>query len=124
MLAYGYGARTVDGEGPACDLFSMTGDIQDPFVENEEQLINCYCGTIKTVKLALPVNYKQIIKLVCDLASIEFGTASEIKEVKNYYVLVMLMAGVIDDFEETMNEILRAANLPVSVIVVKIGKIQ
>jgi len=26
MLAYGNGARTVSGEGPACDLFSMTGD--------------------------------------------------------------------------------------------------
>jgi len=26
MLAYGIGARTVGGEGPACNLFSMTGD--------------------------------------------------------------------------------------------------
>lgn len=26
MLAYGFGARTVEGEGPACNLFSMTGD--------------------------------------------------------------------------------------------------
>jgi len=26
MLGYGYGARTVPGEGPACDLFSMSGD--------------------------------------------------------------------------------------------------
>jgi len=33
------------------------------------------------------------------------------------------MAGVIDDFEDSLNEILRAANLPVSVIVVKIGNI-
>jgi hypothetical protein len=36
MLAYGFGARTVPGEGPACKLFSMTGDYMDPFVENEE----------------------------------------------------------------------------------------
>lgn len=26
MLGYGYGARTVAGEGPACNMFSMTGD--------------------------------------------------------------------------------------------------
>lgn len=36
MLAYGYGARTVKGEGQACDLFSMTGDFTDPFIDNEE----------------------------------------------------------------------------------------
>jgi hypothetical protein len=28
----------------------------------------------------------------------ELGTASDIKQIKNYYVLVMLMAGMIDDF--------------------------
>jgi hypothetical protein len=33
------------------------------------------------------------------------------------------MAGVIDDFDDALNQILRAANLPVSVIIVKIGKI-
>lgn len=31
------------------------------------------------------------------------------------------MAGVIDDFEDSLNQILRAAHLPVSVIVIKIG---
>ena len=68
MLAYGYGARTVSGEGPACDLFSMTGDYTDPFIDNEEQLLHSYTGTIQAVKLSLPVNFKDIIKMVCDLA--------------------------------------------------------
>lgn len=121
MLSYGFGARTVNGDGPACNLFSMTGDFQDPFVEGEEQLINSYGGTLKSVKLALPVNFRDIIKLVCDLAQIEFGTASDIKYIKNYYILVILMAGVIDDFEDSLNQILRAAHLPVSVMVIKIG---
>jgi len=31
------------------------------------------------------------------------------------------MAGVIDDFQDALNEIMRAAHLPVSVVVVKIG---
>ena len=68
MLSYGFGARTVKGDGPACNLFSMTGDFMDPFIDGEEQLINSYGGTLKSVKLALPVNFKDIIKLVCDLA--------------------------------------------------------
>ena len=31
------------------------------------------------------------------------------------------MAGVIDDFQEALNELMRAVNLPVSVLIVKIG---
>ena len=68
MLSYGMGARTVDGEGPACNLFATTGDFMDPFVENEDELLNSYVGSIKSVKLALPIYFKDIIKLVCDIA--------------------------------------------------------
>ena len=32
-MAYGFGARTVQGDGPACNLFSMTGDFMNPFVD-------------------------------------------------------------------------------------------
>ena len=103
MLSYGFGARTVEGDGPACNLFSMTGDFTDPFIEGEEQLINSYGGTLKSVKLALPVNFRDIIKMVCDLAQIEYGTASDVKSIRNYYILVILMAGVIDDFEPALN---------------------
>lgn len=123
MTCYGFGARTVNGDGPACNLFSMTGDFMDPFVDGEEELINSYVGTIKSVKLGLPVYFRFIIKLICDLAQMEYGTASDIKQIRNYYVLVILMAGVIDDFEESLNEILRAAHLPVSIIMLKIGGI-
>lgn len=98
-LAYGVGARThVRGEGQdACDLFSMSGDFQDPFINSEDELLASYNGTIKTVRLALPVNFQKIIKFVCDLAQMEFGTCEDVTQIRNYYVLVLLMAGVIDD---------------------------
>ena len=96
----------------------------DPFIDSEDQLINSYSGTLKSVKLALPVKFSSIFKHVCDLAAMEFGQTKDIKHIKNYYVLVILMAGVIDDFEEALNQILRAANLPVSVVFLKIGSSQ
>ena len=68
MLAYGHGAKTVNSEAPACNLFSMTGDFQDPFVETEEELVKAYVGSIRSVKLALPINFQEIIKLVCNIA--------------------------------------------------------
>lgn len=124
-LGYGFGARTKPGDGPSCDLISMTGDMNNPYIDmKENQLICNYAKTLRSVKLALPVNFRAIIKLVCDLAQIEFGTISDIRQIKNFYVLVILMAGVIDDFQDALNELMRAANLPVSVVVIKIGGMQ
>lgn len=41
---------------------------------------------------------------------------------RNYFVMIILMAGMIDDFQDTLNEMLKAANLPISIIVINIGK--
>jgi hypothetical protein len=124
-LGYGFGARTQPGDGPSQDLVSLTGDMHAPYIETTgDMLIRSYAKTLRAVKLALPVNFRAVIKLVCDLAQIEYGTISDIRQIKNFYVLVILMAGVIDDFQEALNELLRAANLPVSVLVIKIGGMQ
>jgi len=99
----------------------MSGDFQDPFTSSEPELLACYQGTIKSVRLALPVNYNKIIQFVCDLAQMDLGTCCDVTDIKNYYVLVLLMAGVIDDLQQSLNEILRARDIPISVIIVKVG---
>jgi hypothetical protein len=121
MLAYGIGARTMEGNGSAVDICSMTGDFTDPFIESQEELLNSYEGSLRTIKIAGPVNYKAIVKFVCDLAQLDFGTAADPSSIKNYYVLTILMAGLIDDIDDSVNEILRAADLPISVQIIKIG---
>ena len=58
MMAYGFGARTfLNDDGPACNLFSITGDFKQPFIESKTQMIDSYEKTLKSVKLALPVLY-------------------------------------------------------------------
>ena len=54
------------------------------------------------MKLALRVNYTKIIKLTWDIAEREYA-GPDISQVQNYYVLVILMAGVIDDVESALN---------------------
>lgn len=85
--------------------------------------MNCYEGTLGAVKIAGPIKYKPIVQFICDLAQMEYGTASDATHIKNYYVLTILMAGLIDDLENSVNEILRAADLPISVVIVKLGGI-
>ena len=52
----------------------------------------------------------------------EFGTVDSVTDIRNYYVLVLLMAGVIDDLQDAVNEVLRAKDIPISIVIVKIGK--
>lgn len=84
-------------------------------------MLSCYAETIKAVEITLPINYKPIVKFVCDLAMGDIGTASDATHIKNYYVLILLMAGIVDDIEDSINEILRAADLPISVVIIKVG---
>ena len=57
----------------------MSGDFLDPFINELDELIACYQGTLKTVRLGLPVNYSKIIKFVTDLAEFEFSTVEDSK---------------------------------------------
>lgn len=125
MLPIGFGARPLVGtkeRGPTSNLFSMTGDFADPFIETHDELINCYEGTIKSVQLDMPVMYQEVMKFVIDIAQNEMNKSNGVIDLQNYFVVIILMAGLIDDFEDTLNQMLKAANLPISIIIIQIGK--
>jgi hypothetical protein len=46
----------------------MSGDFLKPFSKDQEQIMLFYEKTLKTVRLALPVQTQKIIKFVCDIA--------------------------------------------------------
>lgn len=58
----------------------MTGDFQSPFTSSSTELNKNYYSTLKSVKLGLPVLYKEILKFVCDLAEAELDSALESEE--------------------------------------------
>ena len=77
----------------------MNNNILNPFIDTQQDLVQGYENTLKSVELSLPVMYKNIVKQVCDLAQNELGSdLADIKQVQNYYVLTLLMAGMVDDF--------------------------
>ena len=101
----------------------MSGDFLDPFVSDVSEMLACYEGTLKSVKLALPVNYSKIIKFTNDLANSEYAQVVDATQTHNYFVLVLLMAGVIDDLQASLNEIMQASNIPVSIVIIKVGNL-
>lgn len=136
MFAYGFGAKIVPKKTKLSSCFSLNGNIFDPTVKTQEELVDSYVRTIKSVELCLPVNYTEIIRTAKELAVAELrsfrksnaqhGLHSISTEpvLSNYYVLYILTAGVLDDPEEAFNECLSIPELPLSIVFVKIGNQQ
>jgi len=40
---------------------------------------------------------------------------------KKYYILLLITDGIINDFQETVDQIVRASSLPLSIIIVGVG---
>lgn len=119
MLGFGMGARTIPKKGETSSCFSLTGNIFNPVLP-KDKLKEHYASTLKKVELSLPINYHPVLELVSDYAKYE----TENYEARNYFVLIYVSAGVIDDFNDTLEVLKEISDLPLSVIMVRIRNMQ
>jgi len=119
MLGFGMGAKTTHHKGDASNLFSLTGNIFNPILE-KDKLFESYANTLKRIELSLPVNYHDVLDLASDYAKYE----TENHEARNYFVLIYVSVGVIDDFEQTMKAFKEISDLPLTVIMVRVRNVQ
>lgn len=52
--------------------------------------------------------------------AIQFALSAE-NQTSNYYVLIVLTDGSIDDYNDTVDKIIEASNLPLSIVLVGLG---
>jgi hypothetical protein len=52
--------------------------------------------------------------------AIQFALSAE-NQTSNYYVLILLTDGSIDDYDDTVDKIVQASNLPLSIVLVGLG---
>ena len=97
----------------------MTGNIFNPVIK-KDKLFEHYGATLKRVELSLPVNYHNIL----DLASAYAKYETEKYEARNYYVLIYVSVGVIDDFQQTLETLKSISDLPLTVIMVRVRNMQ
>lgn len=113
------GARTIPKKGATCDCFSLSGNIFNPIID-KNKLFDHYATTLKKVELSLPVNYHTVLETASDYAKYE----TENHEARNYFVLIYVSVGVIDDFKETMEVLKEISDLPLTVIMVRVRNMQ
>lgn len=73
---------------------------------------------MKKVGLYGPTFFSPVIKLIADMA--EFIQVSQ--QIQKYYILLLITDGIINDMQKTIDEIVRASRLPLSIIIVGVGK--
>ena len=108
---YGFGANI---NNVPTQIFNLNFQ-KNPNVHLIPNVIEVYHHALNCVKLWGPTNFAPIIKSTIDMVK------SENNKLK-YNILMILTDGMIDDIDETINYLVDASFLPISVIIIGIGK--
>ncbi|KAG5549326.1 hypothetical protein RHGRI_014618 [Rhododendron griersonianum] len=112
--AWGFGGRTYDGSVSHC--FDLNGSAGSFEVEGVEGIMAAYASALRNVTLAGPTLFGQVINTAADIAGHSVSSTNS-----KYFVLLIITDGVLTDLQETKNALVRASDLPLSVLIVGVG---
>jgi hypothetical protein len=108
---FGFGAKI---NGQVAPLFNLNFQ-QDPNINLVENIIGAYHNAINVVQLWGPTNFGPIIRTMNQIIR------SENNKLK-YHILMILTDGMIDDIDATIDELVDGSSLPLSVIIIGVGR--
>ncbi|KAJ3439633.1 copine [Anaeramoeba flamelloides] len=112
---YGFGAK-INNQLSHC--FPLNGNPTNPYVNGVDGMLEAYSNafTLKDFTLWGPTRFAPIINETAKIAR-----ACEKKKLLKYFILLILTDGEITDMKDTMEAIINASDLPISIIIVGIG---
>ncbi|KVH99051.1 hypothetical protein Ccrd_022745 [Cynara cardunculus var. scolymus] len=112
--SWGFGARPIDG--PVSHCFNLNGSSTNPMVAGIHGIMTAYERALSNVSLAGPTLFGPVITSAATIASQSLA-ANEHK----YFVLLIITDGVITDLQETKDALVKASDLPLSILIVGVG---
>ncbi|GAB4860348.1 Protein BONZAI 2 [Ancistrocladus abbreviatus] len=112
--AWGFGARPIDG--PVSHCFNLNGSSNYCEVEGIQGIMMAYASALMNVSLAGPTLFGPVITTAASIASQSLADGR-----RKYYVLLIVTDGVITDLQETKDAIVKASDLPLSILIVGVG---
>ncbi|VVA12788.1 PREDICTED: BONZAI [Prunus dulcis] len=112
--SWGFGGRTTNGTVSHC--FNLNGSASDFEVEGVEGIMGAYATALHNVSLAGPTLFGQVVNKAAEIAGRSLSSSN-----KKYYVLLIITDGILTDLQETKDALVRASNLPLSVLIVGVG---
>ncbi|KXS21585.1 Copine-domain-containing protein [Gonapodya prolifera JEL478] len=119
ITAFGFGARFPDGNAPP--MFPLNGNFKDSHCVGLEGLLESYRKVLTEVSFFGPTNMAPLVELVAGWAKKKVDKYRP-HILGKYSVLIILTDGEITDLKPTTAALVRASSLPMSVVVVGIGK--
>ncbi|GAB1601873.1 copine-3-like isoform X2 [Argonauta hians] len=117
--ALGFGARIPPSQDVSHE-FAINFNPQNPFCQGVPGILSAYQNCIHHVELYGPTNVAPLIRHVMNFA-IAAQKEEPIKGAAAYFILLLLTDGVITDMNATVEAIIDASGLPMSLIIVGIG---
>ncbi|XP_035840296.1 protein BONZAI 3-like [Helianthus annuus] len=113
--AWGFGGK-VDDDGPVSHCFNLSGNARSSEVKGVEGLKAAYENAVHTVSLQGPTVFGQVINQAAKIAAQSLSTNPT-----KYFVLLIITDGVLTDLQETKDALVRASDLPLSILIVGVG---
>ncbi|CAN6333310.1 unnamed protein product [Urochloa humidicola] len=111
--AWGFGART---RGHVSHCFNLNTATNDCEVVGVEGIMSAYTSSLHSVSLAGPTMFGPVINKAAEIASQSLQYSNN-----KYFVLLIITDGVLTDIQETKDCIVRASDLPLSILIVGVG---
>ncbi len=109
---YGFGAIINETNEPSmCFNINFKDDPNIQFVEN---ILNYYYACLDKIIFSNPTNFAPIINKI-------IGEIKEKEDIFEYHVLMIITDGIIDDYEDTVEALVKGSFLPLSVIIIGVG---
>ncbi|KAF0978020.1 hypothetical protein FDP41_002975 [Naegleria fowleri] len=110
---FGYGGY-INGTTSHC--FALNGNPQQPECLGVPGILQAYRQALNNVSLSGPTLFANVIQTACRYASQPISQQNQ-----EYYILLIITDGAINDMDATIDEIVKASDLPLSIIIVGVG---
>lgn len=112
---FGFGAK-FPNHAQANHCFALNFNERNPEVSHVSGMLEAYRNAITQIRLSGPTLFTHIIEKACSLCDPETS-----QQTQKYNVFLILTDGVINDMDATIDAVVKASRLPLSIIVVGIG---
>ena len=102
------------GETQVNHCFPMNGNYDEPEINGIDGILKAYQRNLGKIQMSGPTFFSSVLDVFMDFAT-------EGRELRTYFVLLILTDGFIHDFSLTKKLIVQASKLPCSIIIVGIG---
>ncbi|RLN89860.1 hypothetical protein BBJ28_00020961 [Nothophytophthora sp. Chile5] len=117
---YGFGGM-VNGVVDHC--FPLTFDPSQPEVEGIGGVLGAYANSFQFVRLHGPTKFAPLIRQAATIAATFSAPSQQVggEGSLKYFVLLIITDGAIMDMQQTIDELVPASTLPLSIVIVAVG---